>query len=69
MLQYRYGIGDVMHSALLSEKDRRVLAEFLETGIFPEKDRMLKSRAKKYYSVIKADFELLDKAMQKLGDS
>jgi hypothetical protein len=54
-----------MHKAILSEHERLVLTSFLKNGVFNEKDRMIKSRLKRYYPTIKKDCELLKKAFEK----
>ena len=56
-----------MQRAIFSDRERQVIKQFLESGKFT--DNMLKFRIKKRYSVIKADFDLVQKAMQKLKDS
>jgi len=55
-----------MQRAILSNRERTVIKQFLENDNFS--DRMLKFRIQKRYSVIKSDFELIQKAIQKLGD-
>ena len=53
-----------MQRAILSDRERTVIKRFLESGTFS--DRMLKFRIQKRYSVIKADFELVERAYKNL---
>jgi hypothetical protein len=55
-----------MHKELLSDKERRMLIQFIQTGEKGEGFRMLKMRLKRNYFVINQDYELLRQVMGKL---
>lgn len=55
-----------MHKELLSDKERQMLKQFLETGEKQEGFRMLKMRIKRNYPCINQDYELLSQVMKKL---
>ena len=55
-----------MHKELLSDKERIMLKQFLESGEKAEGFRMLKMRIKNNYPVINNDFELIKQVKNKL---
>ena len=58
-----------MHKDLLSDKERKMLKQFLESGEKQEGFRMLKMRLKRNYPCISQDYELLKQVMNKLESS
>jgi hypothetical protein len=58
--------GITMHKELLSDKERKMLKLFLESGEKSEGFRMLKMRIKRNYPCIKEDFELIKQVKEKL---
>jgi hypothetical protein len=55
-----------MHKELLSDKERKMLKQFLESDEKAEGFRMLKMRIKNNYPVINNDFELIKQVRGKL---
>jgi hypothetical protein len=55
-----------MHKDLLSDKERQMLKQFLETGEKQEGFRMLRMRIRRNYPCIKEDFQLLNQAKDRL---
>ena len=55
-----------MHKELLSDKERKMLRQYLETGEKSEGFRMLKLRIKRNYPCIIEDFELIKQVREKL---
>ena len=56
----------VMHKELLSDKERKMLKLFLDSGKKSEGFRMLKLRIKRNYQCINEDFELIRQVKNKL---
>ena len=56
-----------MHSEILSERERKMLEQFLENGGKGEGFRMLKLRIRRNYLCLSADYELIKKAKEELG--
>ena len=54
-----------MHKQLLSERERKMLKQFLETKETTETFRMLKRRIKQNYPRLTEDYELIKKAIEK----
>ena len=55
-----------MHKEILSDRERLMLKQFLETGEKGEGFRMLKLRIKRNYSALSDDFELIQQVREKL---
>ena len=58
-----------MHKELLSDKERQMLKQYLETGEKDKHFRILKNRIKKSYPIITNDYQLINQAMNKLDSS
>ena len=59
-----------MHKAILSPRERKLLAKFLNNEpINDETFRMLKLRVKRNYPVLKEDYQLITQVMNKLDSS
>ena len=58
-----------MHKELLSDKERSMLKQYLETGEKDEHFRILKMRIKKSYPAITQDFQLITQIINKLEES
>lgn len=58
-----------MHKDLLSDKERQMLRQYLETGEKDKHFRILKMRIKHSYPNITKDYELLSQVMTKLESS
>jgi len=57
-----------MHKAILSERERILIAEFLkDKPINDETFRMLKLRVRRNFDCIAQDYQLLSQVMNKLG--
>ena len=55
-----------MHTSILSEKERKMLEQFLENGKKGGGFRMLKLRIKRNYPCLSEDFELVRQSKEKL---
>jgi hypothetical protein len=54
-----------LHKEILSDKERMMLRQFLETGEKGEGFRMLKLRIKRNYSTLSSDFKLIGRVKKK----
>lgn len=55
-----------MHKELLSDKERQMLKQYLETGEKDKHFRILKMRIKKSYPAITEDYQLITQVISKL---
>jgi hypothetical protein len=55
-----------VHKELLSDKERQMLRQYLETGEKDKHFRILKMRIKKSYPAISLDYQLISQVMNKL---
>jgi len=55
-----------VHKELLSDKERQMLKQYLETGQKDKHFRILKMRIKKSYPAISLDYQLITQAISKL---
>ena len=55
-----------MHKAILSDKERKIIEHYLETGEKSQGFRMLKVRLKRKYKRIREDFELIEKMRKEI---
>ena len=55
-----------MHRRLLSDLERKILEDFVKNGNKIQGFRLLKSLIKKNHARIREDFELIEKAYEKL---
>jgi len=55
-----------MHKELLSDKERKMLRQFLESGEKGVGFRMLKLRIKRSFPCIAEDFELISQAKERI---
>ena len=58
-----------MHKELLSDKERSMLKQYLESGEKDKHFRILKMRIKKSYPAISLDYQLITNVMDKLESS
>ncbi len=58
-----------MHTRLFSERERKLLRQFLEAGeVKDETFRMLRMRIKRNYPLISEDYELIKRIKEKLKE-
>jgi hypothetical protein len=58
-----------VHKELLSDKERSMLKQYLESGEKDKHFRILKMRIKKSYPAISLDYQLITNVMDKLESS
>jgi hypothetical protein len=58
-----------LHKELLSDKERSMLKQFLETGEKDKHFRILKMRIKRSYPIITQDYDLISQVINKLESS
>jgi hypothetical protein len=58
-----------MHKELLSDKERAMLRQYLESGEKDKHFRILKMRIKKSYPAISLDYQLITQVINKLDSS
>ena len=64
-VSYFDALGEMMHKAILSDKERMIIKHFLESSKKLQGFRMLKVRIKRNHKRIVEDFELIQKVFEK----